>query len=205
MQKKKQLILIILILGTGSILGTVYASGTIITNTSVTTTTLNAVNLVLSGTCTGCGGGEGSFTTYSTILNTTVTGTTRSAASNLLVSDNGTVFGLDVGHVASLITINGIVQQQISSIDNMATIHGYQNIAQSPTGKYKAILDDAIPLIHVYKNDIPLLNLGFNSTQFFTGGADTPAIAISSNGKYIAFWAENADTNTVRLIVFQGS
>lgn len=193
---KRESIAIFAIIAAGSFLGLAYG----VTNGSILTG-----DLTVTGTCTGCGGGEGSFTSYATALNSTIVGTGDNRASNLMVSTNGTVFVLDVAHAVYLIKIDGSATTIATGLDSKDTIYGYQNIAQSQTGKYKAVLDDPNSVIKVYKNDNLLQNIGYNATQFGAIPGDTPAIGISSDGKYIAMYKANASATDMILLIFRGT
>lgn len=203
---KKQSLLILLIILGGSSASIIYASGTTITNTSVTTPTLNAVNVNVSGTCTGCGGGEGSFTNYNTVvLNTTAatSGTENDIYINSAISNLGdSIFSGNEKNV--LVKLDGTTK----FLNSSGILSGSQQFSQSETGKYVVIKNNnsAPAKISVFKNGIYMQDLGIKYSQVFnTDAINGVTIAISPDGHYILVVASDSVTGDSRLLVFEGS
>ena len=197
---KKQSLIIICILAAGSLLGTVYAASTVITDSGITTT-----NLTVTGTCTGCGASEGDFTSYNTVLlNTTIVplATADTVISSVYISNNGDV--LSSGNQNNfLLKNNGTL-----IYTNATSINGFgKDISQSMTGKFQILTNDFSSLeIKVFKDQAFLQNLSIDFTQFSnpTNGGSI-GIAISSDGKYIAVVGKDFGALNDRILVFEGS
>lgn len=195
----KQLIAILSIVAIGSILGVAYATGTVITNTGITTG-----NLVVTGTCTGCGAGEGSYSNYNTIqLNTTIgTAFIATQYTSMSISNNGNVvFGSNGNNTA--VTIGGTI---IKSGSSYASAPGV-DIAQSITGEYQLIVvDDVHYDLKVIKNGIFLQDIGIDLSQFISpDAAKGVAMAISPDGHYISVIGKDSGGTSERLVIFKGS
>jgi hypothetical protein len=196
---KRQTLLIISIIATGSLFGAVYASGTIITDTGITTG-----NLTVTGTCTGCGAGEGSYSNYNTIqLNTTIgTAFIATQYTSMSISNNGNVvFGSNGNNTA--VTIGGTI---IQSGSGYASAPGV-DIAQSITGEYQLIVvDDVHYDLKVIKNGIFLQDIGIDLSQFISpDAAKGVAMAISPDGHYISVIGKDSGGTSERLVIFKGS
>lgn len=200
---KKQSILILLIILGGSSASIIYASGTTITNTSVTTPTLNAVNVNISGTCTGCGGGEGSFTVYSLVLNKTVTGTSGNNGVFTQVSTNGSSISSDSSSITSIIKLDGTI------VSTTTTPNTYQSATspniqdQSLNGKYMIITNNSGPSLDVYKNQALLQQITIDTTHSFFN--TSISIGISQDGKYIVLYGDDKSNSIDHIQVWQGT
>lgn len=208
----RKILLLLLILGSGSILATVYASNTTITNTSVSTTTVNTsdlvashdvntTNLFVTGTCSGCGAMEGSYNSYSTTLNQTVTGSQATTIVGLQSANDGSILGLDF-HRASLVLVNGTVIKNIPTIPNFQS--DQRLTSQSVNGVYFVALNSTGNIL-VYKNHVLLTTIGIKTSQFYLGNLNTASIVMSPNGKYIALYGADSGNVLDRLLIFQGS
>lgn len=195
----KRFIILTAIFVAGSILATAYASNTVIDNTSVSTTTVNTVDLHVTGTCTGCGGGssEGTFTTWTTLTNSSISTTNLlngavyckiGTNANVLYSDSNSV-SLLFSSTPSLLVEN----------DNSINPSGIVNFDQSLTGKYQ-IIQPSSGLVSVYSNGTLVKNLGFTSSNFAGGTTE----CISPDGKYIALMGK-ASSNHARVVILKGS
>lgn len=197
---QRSLIAIIILAGIGSIGSVLAYTGTISAGQG------NFNNVLVTGTCTGCGGGEGSFTSYSTILNQTITGTTGWPARYLFVSNDGSNLGADNEPRNFLILLNGTVKfTQV--IANSGFDKFVPEAIQSPSGEYKAILNTSGNTISIYKNNVFLQNIGINLSQFSVTGLDSNdfAINISSDGKYISLFSADITGSVDRIVEFRGS
>ena len=182
----------------GGLISVAYASTTIITDTGITTT-----NLTVLGVCTGCGAGEGSYTTYSNILNGTVATTNGWGIEYINTSDNGTTLFQDAGNRAVMVKSDGTVITTQTVVS--AGLNNVKTIDKSLTGKYKIIWVEANQVIKLYKNDILLQNIGVKSSQCTIGGGSRPGVSISSSGQYISFQCIDSAGINDRLEVFKGT
>ena len=196
---QKTLIAIIILAGIGSIGSVLAYSGTISAGQG------NFNNVLVTGTCTGCGGGEGSFTNYNTIaLNTTVYSIGDNGFQNIQIDNNGNFISQGTAN-NGLVALNGTVVFVKTS--NGAS--GTKQIDQSSiTGKYKVLIDesgDGIP--NVFSNNALLQTLGLNQAQFSGGTLSGAAggTAISPDGHYILVIAKDSSGTKDRVIIFQGS
>ena len=97
----RQTLAIIAIIATGSIIsGLAYG----VTNGSII-----VGDLTITGTCTGCGT-EGSFTTYSLLLNQTVASAGPAAGAIVQVGNDGSVIASDIGTKIVLIKLEIMLQ-----------------------------------------------------------------------------------------------
>lgn len=205
---KKQSILILLIILGGSSASIIYASGTTITNTSVTTPTLNAVNVNISGTCNGCGGGEGSFTTWNpTAFNYTNPRVNNNFICEAFMDNNGIMYFQQCsGNGLFGIALNGtLLVNQISGINtNYDNQQNKFSVFHTYLGHYTDTNDcgGSVDCVRVYKNGVFKKQLPFESAVF---GSDS-GFTISPDGKYIGLYGGDIG-NTTKLIVrvFQGS
>lgn len=194
----RQHLLILAIIGTGSILsGLAYG----VTNGSII-----VGDLTVTGTCTGCGG-SGDFTTYSTLLNQTVTGTTGFAGTSLELADDGSLVAMDLNSKLISVKSDGTIVLA-HSFASTSTTDVTRSIVQTPDGKYFAILNSTSKSIDIYKNHILLQKIGVDMTQF-VGGISLEnsdfAFNISPNGKYIGLLANDVSNAIDRMIVFRGA
>uniref|UniRef100_A0AAT9JH15 ORF17 n=1 Tax=Nitrosopumilaceae spindle-shaped virus TaxID=3065433 RepID=A0AAT9JH15_9VIRU len=190
---QRSLIAIIILAGIGSIGSVLAYSGTISAGQG------NFNNVLVTGTCTGCGAGEGSFTHYNTIaLNTTVTGFRDTLIGELHVGNDGAIISHGDNN-NKIVYINGT---QVFEESSHTTPGSSQETDQSQTGEYKIVLDTNAGTVEVYKNNSFIQGLGLNTAQF-TGFKI--GIAISPDGKYIAVLGEDSGGAVDRLVVFQGS
>ncbi len=193
---RKQFYAILSLVIIGSFFSTVYA-------TTVLDTTSVFQNLTVLGTCTGCGGGgSGSFTSYSTALNETLAGTSSGTNIGLFSSIDGSTFEINTSGKSSITFINGTVKVVTPTAINFDS--SQVHIAQSPDGKYKAIITSGSK-INLYKNNALLQTIGINLTQFATSNTDFISISLSSDGKYISVCGQDSGGGIQRLVVFIGS
>ncbi|MGI0087331.1 MAG: hypothetical protein ACREBI_05165 [Nitrosotalea sp.] len=215
---KKQTLAITAILAAASIFGIVYASSTSISDTAVSTTTVNAVNgvysndvnttnLFVTGTCTGCGVGgasEGNFNSYNTIASnkTAGSGAIDDYIYEVMISNIGTV-SFEGSLYDKVFKFDGtLVYENADSLS-----YGYSG-KQSITGEYQIVVHDfPTPGVSVFKNGVYLQDLGLNLSQFqpITQRNEYDA-AISPDGEYIVVVAPNVNPNPGdRVVIFQGS
>lgn len=195
MQKTNLIILSILIVG-GMFIGLSYAATTI-TDTSITTT-----NLTVTGTCSGCGNIEGTFTTWSKSLNQTIAGSSGDPVILLLTSADGSVIVQNSNDKVSLIKLDGtvvIVNTAPSSTSNT----GETPLAQSISGQYKALLTSSG--VNVYKNNSLLTTIGIKTSDFFGANLGTVSVSISPDAKYISIAGKDTGGALNRIIVLTGS
>lgn len=193
---KKQTIMIIILLSVGTLFGVGYSASTIISDSGITTS-----NLTVTGTCTGCGG-SGTFTTYSTILNTTITGTSGSSNVGLFTSNDGSILAQDSTSKISLTLLNGTVVS-VTNDPSGSTNIGQQAIAQSSDGKYKTILKS--DSILVYKNNVLLQTIGIKKSDFVFSDLTTVSVSISPDAHYISIAGRDTGGAIDRIVIFQGS
>ena len=206
---KKQTVAILSILAVGSFLSIAYATGSVITNNYIITPTLNATNINVSGTCGGCGTGDGSFSTYSLITNTTVaiTGSAKGAAAWASVTPDGMYIGQAGGS-------NGVVYfiDSSGSLTSSSTIGGQsgsnpQYVVHSIGSTYYGVVE-ATGLttgeLDIYKNHVLLQSFPFNfSTDWWH--SPTIGLACSPDGKYFELLGIDSTDTTTRFQVYEGS
>ena len=193
---KKQSLAIISIIAIGSLLGTVYATGSIISDSGIITP-----SLIVNGNQIG----ESSFTSYNTVaLNTTSTNADN-LINNVLISNDGTVM-ISGAAKNQIVTLTGTT---IYTNSSYGTSSGIKQIVQSLTGEYQVILSSTgSGKVSVFKNHVYLQDLGIKTSQFSGGGllSDSQAgLAISSDGKFIAVVGKDSAGLTDRVLVFRGS
>ena len=193
---RKQSIIILSLIAVGTLFGAVYGAGTIISDTGITTPALT-----VSGACTGCDN-EPSFTSWSTVLNQTVAGTSNRANSNIFTSTNGTVFFLDQNADTAIVKLDGTVVTVTHTPANFIN-QGSTTAAQSSSGKYKII--ETTGAIVVYKNNVLTQTLGIDVSQFQGGFLGNEGISISADGKYISLQGKDSGGVLDRVIIFGGS
>lgn len=197
-QNHKTSITILGILIIGSLFAVGYATSTVISDSGIITS-----NLTVTGTCTGCGGGEGDFTTYSNFLNATIGG--ASLGNNikaLLTANDGSFMFSDNAFQNIIVFANGtVIKEYDSTFEDFP--NGDKLFDQSSTGKYKIIYDQGHSNeIKVYKDNSLLQSIGIDTSQVSANECST---AISANGKYISLVCSNfAGTNDTAL-TFEGS
>ena len=189
-----KLAIILIIIGAG-MSGIVYASSTVISDTGIITP-----SITVSGTCTGCGN-EPSFSSYSLVLNQTVTGTGGSLGNLVQVSTDGSVLAQNGQPKTSVIKLDGTIVN-VLSLPFTETRNTFTQQQQSTTGQYKIILNST-QAINIYKNNIFLQKIQVNINSAFTSGQE--AVGISSDGKYIAIFGNDKSGAIDRIIIYQGS
>lgn len=191
---QRYLIAIIILAGIGSIGSVLAYSGTISAGQG------NFNNVLVTGTCTGCGGGEGSFTSYNTVsLNTTVGSFGGTNFPRIIVNNMGTVVFSD-SNANYVVTISGTTLFNNSTIGSS----GNQELSQSINGIYQIVNNDNVPKVSIFKNNIYLQDLGINLSQF-SNPFGKLGMAISPDGHYIAVIGEDSGVSSDRLLIFRGS
>jgi len=195
---QRSLIAIIILAGIGSI-GTVLAyTGTITANQG------SFNNVLVTGTCTGCGANEGSFTTWTTLTNTTVGTVSVSNVNNVIVSNGGSILAETVDCKDAYFFINATVIKTTNSLSLCPA--NQDSTDQSMTGEYQIIYDaDRTNNIYIYKNNILQTTKTISTADFSGGVLSSTGIGISPNGKYIVVYGIDTGAAAQRLIVLQGS
>ena len=183
----------------GGLISVAYASTTIITDTGITTT-----NLTILGTCTGCGGGEGTFTSWAKLFNGTVAGTSAGAGGTIYVNNTGTVIFEDNNGGLNLVGPSGTAIAQVTAPVGITTPTNYHT-AQSTQGAYQIILDETHSKIVIYKNRALLFTIGVKMGDFTTGPSNHLSVGISPNGQYVAVQGDDTGGALDRLVIFKGS
>lgn len=166
-------LMIIIILAAGGVsIGVSYAS------TIITDATIIVNNLTVTGTCTGCGGGDGSFTTWTLIQQTNFTESGCFNGSFISLDNNGN--SLFTCNNVILITNGGSITNFGSNINQFT-----QAATESSTGKYKTFTNGTgtqynIPII---SNSTLIHSIIVNASVFKT--PSQVINAISPSGEYI--------------------
>ena len=182
----------------GGLISVAYASTTIITDTGITTT-----NLTILGTCTGCGGTEGTFTTYTTLFNGTIAGSAGCTGSSIYVNNTGTVIFEDACPNTFVVQPSGTTSNIPTALIATPTS---SYISQSVNGLYQIGLDTNT--VQVFKNNAIVQKIGLKLSNFHgshISGGDPVSIAISPNGKYIAIQGEDVGALLDRVVIFKGA
>ena len=191
---QKQYIAIISILIGGSLLSIAYA-------TSVSDTTSVFQDVTILGTCTGCGG-DGSFTTYTLDLNTTVTGTSNDDGSYIQVANDGSSLSINQGKYIFNVKLDGTIISVDQNVNIGTTYDSQSAIAQSSGGEYKVAIF-ANNTISIYKNNLILQHLPVDTTHSYFDSVN--AIGISPNGKYVGIIGDDKGNTKQHLQIWQGS
>lgn len=188
----RQNILIILIIATGSTLGGL-AYG--VTNGAIIVGDLTVTDL-----CIGCDKSETDYTTYNLVLNETITGTVGWNGNHINLSNDRSLIGVDQGKYIYEINSGGTVQYATQNSEmEQGKILGDGISSSSSSGKYKVATFNNGTL-SVFKNDVLLQHLTI--TKFSSNGG---TIAISPDGKYIAFQGDDTSSIIDRIQIWQGS
>ena len=192
---QRSLIAIIILAGISSIGSVLAYSG------SISAAQGNFNNVLVTGSCTGCGA-EGTFTTFSVLTNTTLATSQISTVRTLQVSDNGTILADIRGFDNILVDVTGnIIEEQTSNSGTTPT--GVYHIAQSTSGKYKVMFDESgTNDLKIFKNDSFLESHHINPAYYDNPGC---SVAVSNNGKYIALLCDNFAGTATAMTIFQGS
>lgn len=189
---RKQILTIISIVAFSGVTSLVYG---------VTNGTIIVGDLTVTGTCTGCSsGGEGSFTSYTTLFNGTITGSVGCPGSSIYVNNTGTVLVTDNCPTTFIVQPSGTATKINTPIGSAPFPI---SSAQSITGLYQIAYD--ANTIKVYKNNSLIQSIGFDTGNFGAPVGGGLSINISPNGKYIAIQNEDVSTSSDRLVIFKGS
>ena len=186
---------LIIIAGIGSIGSVLAYSGTISAGQG------NFNNVLVTGTCTGCGG-DGSFTTYGLGLNTTIAGTSNDDASFIQVANDGSILGLNKGKYIFDVKLDGTIVSVDQNVNIGTTYDSQSAIAQSSGGEYKIAIF-ANDTISIYKNNLVLQHLPVDTTHSYLDSIE--AIGISPDGKYIGIIGDDKGNTKQHLQIWQGS
>lgn len=194
---KKQTLSIIAILAIGTLFSVAYSASTIISDTGITTPSLTATTITVTGTCTGCGS-EGTFTNWTTLTNSsTVTTDPLSGGTFCQIDTHGNTLYLDGDNIAILTSSTGTkILEKSTAASSLNKI--FDQSASS--GKYQ-VIEASSSTINVYSNAVLVKTVGIKSTNFIN--AD-PVICVSADGKYIGVLGQ-ASANHERVVILQGS
>lgn len=206
---KKQTLAIISIIAIGSLTSIVSATSTSISDSGITTPALTTNTLTVTGSCSGCGGGSGSFTLYSTVLNQTISGTDGSTPILILINDTGSIIAETNFQTEISLNSNG---NKIFVFNQPQTTLGTPfnpMMVQSLDGRYIAVINQTNNDIYVWKDHQLLQTIGINISQWCpTGGVlsnGRQAIAISPNAKFIGLFGEDSSCSIQRIITLEGT
>lgn len=191
---KRQTLMIIGIIAVGSLLGSVYATSTVITDNGITTS-----NLTVTGTCTGCGG-SGSFTTWNLLYNVTLTQTDYPTGFDI---DNNGNSVLQYNQATGFVSKNGTELVKVAT--NQISNSGMKLVDQSANGKYQIYFDGVNHQIHILQNATLVHIIQLNMPGDFNTGSDILSISISPSGEYIGVTGLNHARTFDRLQLFEGS
>lgn len=197
---KKQTIAIIGIIAAGSILGTVYATGTVITDTGITTS-----DLTITGTCTGCGS-EASYSSWTTLEQEGTLASGGNIANQMLLDNNGNLlvsFGCSPCSPTSWIISNTGSTASYTSNSFAAVSSAF--ITQTSTGQYQAIWNDGAKVIDIYVNGTLAANVPLDfASKFATGYQE--GITFSPNGHWLAVvGVDFTDHSKNRFQIYRGT
>jgi hypothetical protein len=220
----KQLLAIICIIAAGSVISIAHAVITNIDDTTVTTD--NVVASVVNSTsanigtlnvssCSGCGGGsgEGDYSSYTMISNSTATNLGGNSFYNLRISDTGNVLvEAPNGQICWLLNSTNYRVYDNSGPRNCNNwgandVNSYA-VGSSITGKYQVILSygtgsNTATYVQVFKDGALLTNMS-NIGFYDASSSYAPAVAISPNGKYIIELGADVTTSTDQITRWQG-
>lgn len=205
----RQNIIILSIIAIGSVSSIAYATSTVISDSGITTPSLTATTVNVTGTCVGCGGAEANYSTWTLQYNKTYgsAGFTGGPKKSM-VDNNGYVFTANRGDgLVFLLNPSGTI---ISTVFNAANYIGMDaDLVQSETGFYRAVFDGSNGTIYLYKNNLVTKTFAggncddCNGFYHFTGNG---ALAISPNGQYFVISGENSTNDgTTRVLLYKGS
>lgn len=194
---QRSLIAIIILAGIGSIGSVLAYSGTISAGQG------NFNNVLVTGTCTGCGGGEGSFTNYSSIVEETNPFSGSSSPCQVNIDNNGTAFVLESCNQGNAYSIDSL--GNISLLTNTGTaLNNYPYIPQnSINGLYK-LVGNKTNTILIYKSNTYLTKLTLDLSVDFSSMSNLED-SISPNGKYIVVYGTNQTFTGNTVQIFRGS
>lgn len=194
---QRSLIAIIILAGIGSIGSVLAYSGTISAGQG------NFNNVLVTGICTGCSG-EGSFTTYTTLLNQTIIGSSSATLRSLSVANDGSILAYDNNCRDSIVFLNGT--QKVFGATDACTPDIHRLNGQSETGIYKFYAESlAGGTIRIYKNNVLLQTVTINTSQFDVTNFSDQAISISPDGHYIVVYGPDVGVTLQREVILRGS
>jgi len=143
---------------------------------------------------------EGDYSSWSLVLDQTVTGTGGETAYDVLVSPNGSVL-VDSSYYSSLILLDG-------SIVGIWAVPLYPNaprlIAQSIRGKYRVVVDSDADKIRIFKDNVDVQDIDLDLINKWL--VDQEVVGISSDGKYIGVYGRNKSPSSImRIQIYEGS
>lgn len=188
------LIALIILAGIGSIGSVLAYSGTISAGQG------NFNNVLITGTCTGCGG-DGSFTTYSLVLNKTA-GTSSGDGSLSFTANDGSLIGVDTGGNIIDMKLDGT---QVSNDQNLIATEAYDSnsiMKQSSQGVYK-VVQYGNSTVSIFKNNAVIQHIAIDTTHSFFNGKQ--GISISPDGKYIGLFGKDFNGVVDHIQIWQGS
>lgn len=183
--------MILSIIAIGSVSSIAYATSTVISDAGIVTPTLNATNINVSGTCAGCGGSSGTYSTWTNIVNKTASSGNANAIQT--INNNGTFF-FTSGSDAETVDKTGTVRL-ISSNPIMGAGFSMPS-ASSLDNEYNLIMDGTSRSLLIVKGDAEIAHFNICSclgTLGFVG------YTISPNGEYIGLY------NNGYVQIWQGS
>lgn len=197
---KRQTLAIIGIIAAGSLISSVYAVGTVITDTGITTG-----DLTITGTCTGCGG-EASYGSWTTLQQEGTLASGGNIENQLLIDNNGNLlvsFGCSSCSPTSWIISNTGSTSSFTSNSFGAVSSSF--ITQTSSGQYQAIYNDGAKVIDIYVNGTLAANVPLDfASKFFTG--NQMGIAFSPNGHWLAVVGDDfADHSKNRFQIYRGT
>lgn len=197
---KKQTIAILGIIAAGSILGTVYATGTVITDTGITTG-----DLTITGTCTGCGS-EASYSSWTTLEQEGTLASGGNIINQMLLDNNGNLvisFGSGAGTAFTWLVSN--TGSTTSYASNSFSAVSSSFITQTTTGQYQAIWNDGAKVIDIYVNGTLAANVPLDFASKFATG-DQEGITFSPNGHWLAVvGVDFTDHSKNRFQIYRGT
>lgn len=201
---KKQTIAILCIIAVGSLFSVVYAAGTIITDTSITTNAITTGTMTVTSSCSGCGAGEGTFSTWTLLTNTTFTPLTIQDLEYSKINTNGTsLIVTQIGETYIIDKSGTIIKDSAGSASKTGKY--ISGADQSVTGLYQTMLEIGSTKFAVFSKSHLLQETSISTANTFFNINDI-VISMSPDGKYILLTgADKAAPTTFRYVIYQGS
>lgn len=173
----------------------------------VTNGSITVGDLTVTGTCSNCGAGSGTFTTWSKITDFTTDSFTSNTNNwvDAAVTNTGT-FTISNLNTTVVYDKDGTVVTSYRSANDDFASQPSQFLGRSVDGTYVSAYDFTPHQVRIYTNGTLLTSIPVDTTSKYFSTADVVPY-MSPNGKYILVWGYNNTINlhTNRVQLWQGS